>query len=288
MAALYWQGFLSGLTNGSIYAMIGLGFVLIFRATNVLNIAQGEFAMIGGLLAASLASASPLPILLCFALAILITGFVGSLFERVLIRPVLHQPFFVQVMITVMAIWVFHGIALALWGRNPYSLPHLLGREPLRVAGAMVAPQTLIILASMVLVVVAFRVFLKQTMFGWALQACSENKPMARMMGINVERYVGLSFFLSAALGALGGILVTPLITMSFYTGTNLMIKAATATVIGGLSSYWGPIIGGLLLGVLETWSSIAIHGLLKDAIALGVLIVVLLVRPQGILGRNR
>jgi branched-chain amino acid transport system permease protein len=123
-------------------------------------------------------------------------------------------------------------------------------------------------------------------MFGRALQVCAENKSVARLLGINVEWMVNFSFILSAALGALGGILVMPLVTMSFYSGTALMIKGVTATIIGGLHRYYGPIVGGLLLGVIESWAGISIHGLLKDAIALTVLIFVLLFRSEGILGR--
>lgn len=285
MLLLYWQGFLSGLTNGSIYALIGLGFTLIFRSTNVLNIAQGEFAMVGGLLAASLTSIFWLPIPIAFILAVLITGIVGSLFEKGIIRPILNQPFFIQLMTTVVAIWVFQGTAIILWGKQPYTLPHLFGRNPISLGGAIVLPQVVVIFVVTALVLMCFRLFLGHTMFGWAIQVCSENKSMARLLGINVERWVNISFFISAALGAIGGILVTPLITMSFYTGTPLMIKAITATIIGGLYGYTGPIVGGLLLGIMENWASIAIHGLLKDAIALTVLIVVLLLRPQGIIG---
>ncbi|MFH1091568.1 MAG: branched-chain amino acid ABC transporter permease [Pseudomonadota bacterium] len=280
MVSVYWQGFLSGLTNGSIYALIGLGFTLIYRSTNVLNIAQGEFAMVGGLLAASLAGVLGLPLPAAFILAVLITGLVGSLFERAFIRPVLNQPFFIQLMITVVAIWVFHGFAMVVWGKQPHTLPHLFGRTPIAVFGAIVLPQVVCILVVTALVIIAFRLFLGRTMFGRALRVCAEDKSMARLLGINVERFVNFSFFLSAALGALGGILVTPLITMSFYTGTNLMIKAVTATIIGGLFGYFGPVVGGLLLGIMESWAGIAIHGLLKDAIALTILILVLLFRP--------
>jgi len=285
MLLLYWQGFLSGLTNGSIYALIGLGFTLIFRSTNVLNIAQGEFAMVGGLLAASLTGVLWLPIPAAFILAVFITGIAGSLFEKGFIRPVLNQPFFIQLMITVVAIFVFHGTAMIIWGKQSHSLPHLFGRNPISLGGAIVLPQVVVILIVTALVVIVFRLFLGHTMFGWVIQVCAENKSMARILGINVERWVNFSFFISAAIGALGGILVTPLITMNFYTGTTLMIKAVTATIIGGLHGYTGPIVGGLLLGIMESWAGIAIHGLLKDAIALTVLILVLLLRPQGIIG---
>lgn len=288
MLSLYWQGFLSGLTNGSIYSLIGLGFTLIYRSTNVLNIAQGEFAMVGGLIAASLSGIFWLPIPVAFIIAVLVTGILGSFFERGFIRPVMERPFFIQLMITVVAIWVFHGTAMVIWGTQSYNLPHLFGRNPIHLAGAIVLPQVVCILIVTALVLVAFQLFLGRTMFGWAIQVCAENKSMARLLGINVERYVNFSFFLSAALGALGGILITPLITMSFYSGTPLMIKAVIGTTIGGLNRYSGPIVGGLLLGVIEVWAGIGIHGLLKDAIALTVLILVLLIRPQGLVAGSR
>jgi len=287
MLTLYWQGLLSGLTNGSIYALVGLGFTLIYRSTTVINIAQGEFAMVGGLLAASLAGTSWLPVPLAFFLAVFIVGIAGSLFERGFIRPALERPFFVQLMITVVSTWIFSGGAMVVWGKQPHTLPHLFGRNPIHIGGAIIPPQVVCILIVTTLVLVGFRLFLGRTMFGRAMQVCAENKVMARLLGINVELVINFSFFLSAALGALGGILVMPLITMSFYSGIGLTIKGVAATIIGGLNRYQGPIVGGLLLGIIESWVGIAINGLLKDAIALAVLILVLLLRPEGILGRS-
>lgn len=285
MDPIYLQVFFGGLTSGSIYAMIALGFTLVYRATTVINFAHGEFVMLGALLAISGVTALRLPLAVAVGLAILSTAVIGVVFERVLLRPVRAQPAFVLILITLGASFFFRGSAMVLWGKDPLPLPAFSGTQSLFVAGAALLPQVIWILAAAVATVALLSLFLNRTLYGKALRACAENQGAASLVGIDVGAMVLLSFLLSAAIGGMAGVLIAPITAMDFQAGFLLAMKGLTGAIIGGLERVSGVIVGAVLLGIIEAYGAAFVSSLMKDALAFVVLIAVLIVWPNGLLG---
>jgi branched-chain amino acid transport system permease protein len=284
---LFLQALFGGLTSGSIYAIIALGFSLVYRSTTVVNFAQGEFAMLGGLIAVSGVTALKLPLPGAVMLAVLITALIGVAVERTLVRPVRKQPVFVVILLTLAASSFFRGAAMVVWGKDPLTLPSFSGEQPLAVGGATILPQTFWILGTAIVVMALLSLVMNQTIYGKALRACAENPRAATLMGIDVGLVVMASFALSAALGGLAGVLVTPVTAMEFQFGFGLAMKGLTGALIGGLERTSGVIVGALLLGLIEALGATYVSSLMKDAMAFAVLIAILIVRPNGLLGKS-
>lgn len=279
------QFLFTGLTIGSIYAMVGLGFNIIYNATGIINFAQGEFVMLGGMIMVWLTTSFNLPLPLGFLVAVLIVTVIGGLFERFAIYPLKKPPALVLIIITLAASIIFKGAAMLIWGKQTYSLPHFSGEEPLQLFGATILPQALWIIGILLAVVALLAFFFNFTMLGKAMRACSVNQVAASLVGINVKRIVLLSFAMSAGIGAAAGIAFTPIVLMEFDRGALLGLKGFCAAVLGGLGNGTGAVVAGLLIGILESFATGYISSEYKDAIALGVLLIVLLVRPSGLMG---
>ena len=282
------QYFFSGLTNGSIYALIALGFSIIFNATAIINFAQGEFVMLGALVAISLFSLG-LSLPVAFILAVVLVTCMGLMFERLAIRPARQTTHISLIIITVGGGVLIKGLAMLFWGKDAFTLPPFSGQEPLMVAGATILPQSLWIMGLTIVLVAGLELFLHFTLFGKAMRAASFNPVAARLVGIRVSQMVQFSFGLSAALGAAAGVMIAP-ITMGVYDmGTMLGLKGFCAAVIGGLGSSIGCVLGGLVLGVAEAFASGLISSGYRDAFAFLILLLVLFLRPQGLMGfRNK
>ncbi len=279
------QFLFTGLTIGSIYAMVGLGFNIIYNATGIINFAQGEFVMLGGMIMVWLTTTFNLPLPLGFLLSVLFVTCLGALFDRLAIYPLKKPPALILIIITLAASIIFKGAAMLFWGKQTYSLPHFSGEEPLHLFGASILPQALWIIGILAAVVVLLAFFFNFTMLGKAMRACSVNPVAASLVGINVKRIVLLSFAMSAGIGAAAGIAFTPIVLMEFDRGALLGLKGFCAAVLGGLGNGTGAVVAGLLIGILESFATGYISSEYKDAIALGVLVIVLLVRPSGIMG---
>jgi len=278
------QYLISGLTNGAIYALIALGFGIIYNATTIINFAQGEMVMLGALCAISLYHLYPsLP--LAFAGGVALVTVVGLLFERLALRPARDVTPITLIIITVGGAVFIKGLAMILWGKEAYTLPPFTGSTPLHLGPATLMPQNLWVLGVGALVVVLLEAFFRLTLAGKAMRACAYNQRAARLVGIPAHRMVQLSFGLSAGLGAAGGILIAPLTLGVYDMGTMLGLKGFCAAILGGLGSSLGGVLGGLLLGVAEAMASGLISSGYKDAVAFFILLVVLFWRPQGLLG---
>ncbi|WP_449244085.1 branched-chain amino acid ABC transporter permease [Desulfobacca acetoxidans] len=278
------QYLFSGLTNGAIYALIGLGFSIIFNATAIINFAQGEFVMLGALTAISFYSFG-LSLPLAFILSVVVVTVVGLGFERLAIRPAREATPISLIIITVGGGVLIKGLAMLLWGKDAYSLPPFSGREPLSIVGATILPQSLWIIGLMFILVAGLELFLRFTLLGKAMRAASFNPVAARLVGIRVSQMVQFSFGLSSALGAVAGVLIAP-ITMGVYDmGSMLGLKGFCAAVIGGLGSSFGGVLGGLVLGVAEAFASGLLSSGYRDAVAFLILLLVLFLRPQGLIG---
>ena len=287
MDPLYLQAFLGGLTAGSIYAMIALGFTLVYRSTTVINFAHGELVMLGAFLAISGVVTFKLPLAAAVLIAVVLSGVIGVVFERLMVNPVRNQPPFVLILITLGASALFRGLAMVIWGKDALPLPSFSGGQPIEIAGASLLPQVVWILAGTAATVALLSLFLNQTIWGKALRACAENPHAAGLVGIDVGKMVRLSFLLSAVIGGLAGVLITPVTTMDFQAGFLLAMKGLTGAIIGGLERVSGVVAGAILLGLIESFSSVFISSAMKDAVAFLILILVLYLWPQGIFGQR-
>jgi branched-chain amino acid transport system permease protein len=275
----------SGLTVGAVYALVAVGFTLIYNASGVINFAQGEFVMLGGMATVFLAAAGvPLP--LAALGAIVATIVVGLALHRLAIEPARDATTAALIIITIGASIFLRGGAEVFFDKRFHSLPPLVGSEPIHFGGAAIVPQSLVVLAGAAVIVTALSLFMRRTLFGKAIVATAANRLAARLVGIDTRIVVGFSFAVSAAIGAIAGVLVTPITLTSYDAGTLLALKGFAAAMLGGIGSAPGAVVGGLLLGLLEQFSAGYLSSQYKDAVAFVVILIVLLARPQGLLGR--
>jgi branched-chain amino acid transport system permease protein len=274
---------LSGLSTGAIYALIGFGFAVIYNSTGIINFAQGEFVMLGGMLALFFLTVAELPFLPAIVLAILVSTAVGMAFERLAIRPLKNATPLSLIIITIGASIFIRGGAMLIWGKDTHAIPAFTGSEPLYILGATILPQHLWIFAITVMVIIASKLFFNYSIAGKALRACAYNPQAACLVGIDVRRMVLFSFMISSAVGSMAGIIIAPLTMTSYDVGVMLGLKGFCAAIIGGMGTGAGTIIGGLLLGVLEAFGAGLISASYKDAITFIILLLILFVRPQGI-----
>jgi len=279
------QYIISGISVGSIYALVALGFNIIYNTTGIINFAQGEFVMLGGMTAASLVAIFHLPIYLAFILAVVIVTIVGSLFERLAIQPLKNPSVLTLIIITIAGSILLKGIAMFIWGKDTYFLPSFSGDNPIRILGAFLLPQTVWILGITGLVVFSLGAFFKFTLAGKAMRAVSSNRTAASLVGINVKKMVLLSFSLSAAIGAIGGIIIAPIAMMDYEKGAMLALKGFAVAALAGIGNFYGAVVAGLLLGIVEALGAGLISSHYKDAIALMILLLVLFLKPSGIFG---
>jgi branched-chain amino acid transport system permease protein len=285
--AEFLQFFFSGLTVGAVYALVALGFTLIYNASDVINFAQGEFVMLGGMTTVFLSLAGvPLP--LAALLAVIVTVAIGLALHQLAIEPAREASAVALIMITIGASIFLRGAAQVVYDKRFHSLPHLFGSEPIRLGGAAILPQSLVVLAGAAIIVALLWAIVDRTLLGKAVIATAANRLAARLVGIDPRRIVGLSFAVSAAIGAVAGILVTPITLTSYDVGTLLALKGFAAAMLGGIGSALGAVVGGLILGMLEAFSAGYLSSKYKDAVAFLMILAVLLAMPQGLLGRGK
>lgn len=275
----------SGLTVGAVYAMVALGFTLIYNASDVVNFAQGEFVMLGGMVTVALAAAGvPLPIAAFIAFIVAVAT--GLALHYLAVAPARGAPPVTLIIITLGAAIFIRGIVQIAIDKEFHKLPAFSGETPFIVLGAAILPQSLWVLGGAAAIVVLLW-FFERTLAGKAVLATSANRMAARLVGINVTAIVGLSFALAAAIGAVAGLLVTPLTLTSYNVGTLLALKGFAAGTLGGMGSPLGAVLGGLILGLLEAFGAGYISSTYKDAVAFIVILAVLVAMPRGLLGKR-
>lgn len=279
------QYLITGLTVGSVYAMVAVGFNIIYNVTEIINFAQGEFVMLGGLIMVFFHVAVGLPLVLAFPITVILVTLVGILLDRLAISPIRQPSVLTLIIATIAASILIKGIAMLIWGKDPFDLPAFSGRNPISVMGAVIQPQYFWVIGFLVIVVVALSIFFDRTIIGKAMSACSDNTDAAKLVGINVKQMILLSFALSAAIGAVAGITMTPISLMEYDRGAMLAVKGFGAAILGGLGSFPGAILGGLIMGAIESFGAGLISSGYKDAFALIVLMGVLFFKPSGLLG---
>ena len=286
MFAAFLQYLFSGLTSGAIYALAGLGFAIIYNSSHVINFAQGEFIMIGGMASATMV-AQGIPMPLAILLAMLITMAVGVALEKFAIEPARNSDVVTIIIITIGASIFMRGAAQLIWDKEFHSLPAFSGETPIAVLGATMMPQSLWVFGVSAVVIVVLWWFFNRTMFGKAMLGTSHNRLAAQLVGIGVKRVLMASFALSALLGAVGGIVVTPITFTNYDAGIMLGLKGFSAAVLGGLGSGGGAIVGGLIVGIAEALASGYLSSAYKDAIAFVIILFVLFFMPNGLFGKR-
>ncbi len=276
----------AGLTNGAIYALVALGFTLVFAVRGFLNLLQGEFVVLAGLLTVALSEWLGVPLLPSIALSIAICAALGALFERMTLSPTRRLSPDAAVMVTVGGAFTARGAAMVIFGRDPLSLPSFSGERPLVVADIAIATQSFWIFGTLVVTSLLLWWFFEKTYVGKAMQACAQNPTGAQLSGIDLKRVSVIAFVTSAVLGAIAGVVVAPLNFVTYDEGLGISITSFIAAALGGLGSYPGAVAGGLLLGLAESLSAAFISSEFKDVVSFVVLLVVLLFRPNGIFRR--
>jgi len=278
------QVLISGVTLGSLYALVGLGFVVIYRATKVVNFAQGEMMMLGAILALYFFSDLSIPYFAAFLLAVVLCGMFGIALERVAYRPLLNAPVVTLILATVAVGQMMRAGVRILRGSEVSRFPSILSAEPFVIAGVTLTPLSLSIIAIAILLVCAFMLFFRRTRLGKGMEATSENRDAALLVGISVNQTFSLVWAIGSALAATAGVLLAPLIIITPEMGT-IGIKGFIGAILGGFNSIPGAVAGCFLLGVIENLGGVYIASSMKDVIAFCVLVLILTLKPQGLFG---
>jgi branched-chain amino acid transport system permease protein len=279
---------LSGVTSGSIYAIIAIGFNIIYNTTGIINFAQGEFLVLGAMTAVSLSAWLPLP--LAIAGAVLVTTAVGAAVDFLFIRWLRRPSVLRLVIITIGVSILLREAMLHIWDEKVRALSYFSGSEvsSLHLLGAYVSPQVLWVLGISALIVLGLSLFFRLSLAGRAMRACADNRTAARLCGVPARRMVTWSFMLSAAIGALAGCAISPLTQTHYDMGSSLAIKGFTVAILGGLGNSTAAVLAGLTLGLLEAFSVSLLPLAYVDAVSIAILLVVLSIRPSGLFGSRQ
>ena len=275
---------LSGLATGCVYALIALGFVLIFKATDVVNFAQGEFVMISGFISYTLLIKLGLPYWLVFLVTIVLSGFMGVALERIVVRPIMDAPIFSIVIATIGASTVMRSSAGIVYGYDVLPLPTILSKDPIRVGILNFTAMDLGVIGVSLVIMLVLYLFFTRTKTGTAMRATAQSQTAARLMGVSVPRIFSLTWAISAGVGGVAGVLIAPIVYLDPNLGV-IGVKAFAGAILGGFGSIPGAIVGGMLLGVIENLSGYFFNAGIKQVSTYVLLILVLVVRPIGLFG---
>ncbi len=282
---------INGISLGSVYAIIALGYTMVYGIAKMLNFAHGDVIMIGAYVVMAAVTGAGLPPAAAILAAVIFFTVLGIVIERVAYGPLLNAASSLAVLITAIGVsYLLQNIALLVFGANTISFPHVISVPALVLAdGALtITGEALITIISCIVIMAGLTLFIHKSKAGQAMLAVSEDKGAAQLMGINVNGTIALTFAIGSALAAIAGVLLCSAYpTLTPYTGAMPGIKAFVAAVFGGIGSIPGALIGGILLGVIEIFGKAYISSQMADAIVFGVLIVILIVKPTGILGKN-
>lgn len=280
------QFIFSGLTNGSIYALIALGFCVVNNTMGILNFIQVDFVTLGGMLMFTALLTVGLPMVPGLLFAVVGVALVAMLVERFGLRPARSDNHLILVFITIGLSIILRGAIKLIWGTNRMAVPPLTPDNPVQIMGASVLPQALWILLLTLIAIALLSWFFYRTSLGLSMRAVASNPTAAAAVGIPAGRIRLTSYAIAGALGGLAGVLMTPITTLSYDVGVLLGLKGFAAAILGGFGSFPGAVIGGVILGLLESLSAGYISSAYKDVVAFVVLLLVLFVRPKGLLGK--
>ena len=283
--ALLFQYLVAGITYGTIYAIVAIGFNIIYNTTGIINFAQGEFVMLGGMIGVTLHTFLPMPVAIAGAVAA--TMLVGALIDMVFIRWLRRPSVLRLIIITIGLSIAIRELALLLWGEGVRALPYFTGTAvtSLSIGDVHISPQVIWVLGISAVMVAALNFFFARTLLGRQMRACACNREAAQLCGISAKNMVTLSFVLSAGIGALAGCVISPITYVQYDSGSSLALKGFTVAILGGLGNSMAAVVAGLLLGTLESFSIWVMPAAYKDVIAISILLLILFVRPSGLFG---
>jgi len=278
------QFLFSGVTVGAVYALVALGFTIIYNASDVVNFAQGEFVMLGGMITVFTYEAG-LPLPLAALIAFVLTSLLGVAMNKLTIEPARGAPVVSLIIITIGASIFIQGATQLIFDKQIHSFPAFSGDSPIHVGGATILPQSLWVVAGALVVFLALWLFFTRTLLGRAVMATANNRLAAQLVGINTNFVMTLSFALSAAIGALGGVLATPITLTAYSVGIGFALKGFAGAMLGGMGNPKGALAGGFLIGLIEALTAGYLSSQYKDAAAFVVILLVLFFMPQGMFG---
>jgi branched-chain amino acid transport system permease protein len=288
MLATIIQALFAALSVGSMYALVAIGVTLIYKSTSIINFAQGEFVMLGGMIMFSLYGVKQWPLYLAIPITIAATMLVGMILMKISYRPGKSTSLISVLIITIGASLAISGSAAHVWDTDIHRFPPFSGDAPIILWGAAIAPQALWVIGLTILVILTLVGYFYFTIHGKAMRACALDRTAARLMGIRVNVMVLVSFGMSAALGAIAGIVLTPITMTSCDGGMLLAIKGFSAAMLGGMGSIVGAMLGALVFSFLESFAATFIASSVKDLITFIVIINVLLFLPHGLAGPRK
>lgn len=289
------QQIVNGLVVGSVYALVALGYTMVYGILQLINFAHGEVVMIGALSAVfsskwmlAMGMAPILALLLATLLSMLICATVGVLIERLAYRPLRNAPRLAPLITAIAMSILLQQIGILVFGRNYFTFPELISKTPLTFGHVTTTPNEIMIFVVSVLLMGGLLWLVHNTKMGAAMRAVAENQKIAGLMGVDINKIIAITFAIGSALGAIAGVMVASNYGQAhYYMGFMLGLKAFTAAVMGGIGNLWGAMVGGLLLGLVENVGLIFVRGDYKDIFAFVVLVVVLIFRPQGLVGER-
>jgi branched-chain amino acid transport system permease protein len=284
------QLFASAITEGSVYALIGLGLVIIHRSTEVMYFAQGTIAMAGGVTLYALFTRGHMPLVAAIPLCLIICIALALASQWIVIFPLLERgvaPLSVS-MITIGFAMILDMAAMMLFGKDPLAVPSFSGDKPIKVLGASIVPQEFWIVGFTIIVLFLTLLFFKKTWAGKAMTGLGDNPLLARASGFPVRRLFTYSFVFAALVGGLAGVVSAPISYTGYWVGTRLVIKGFVAAAVGGINNPLGALLGGLIIGFFESFTAGFISSRLKDLITIILLLFVLRLRPQGLMGERQ
>ncbi|MGI9394485.1 MAG: branched-chain amino acid ABC transporter permease [Boseongicola sp.] len=280
----------TGISTGALYALVALGIVVIYKATNIVNFAHGEMFMLGGFLAYTFHIMLGLPYIASLLLAVVGTFGLGLLIDRIAFRPLMQRQTLVSVLLAMVAMsFILKGLARELWGGKGDYLPFppIVSPQPIMMGNIMVMSQQLVVLFAAVVIMIIFGLFFKFTRIGKFMQATADNPKAAKLVGLRTDRIYMYTFGLGSAVAGAAAVLMAPLTLLYPDIGFVLFIKGFAAAVLGGLTSIPGAIVGGLAIGIIEQLAAGYIHTSLQEVAAFVVIMVVMIFIPNGILGQS-
>ncbi len=285
------ENLINGISLGSVYAIIALGYTMVYGIAKMLNFAHGDVIMVGAYVAFTVISTMHLPIWAGVLLSILVCTVLGMTIEKIAYKPLRNAGSPLAVLITAIGVSYFlQNLALLVFGSNTKSFTSVVNVKKLELFGGqlVITGETIVTIISCIVIMICLTLFINKTKSGQAMLAVSEDKGAAQLMGINVNKTIALTFAIGSGLAAVAGVLLCSTYpSLSPYTGAMPGIKAFVAAVFGGIGSIPGALVGGVLLGIIEILSKYYISSQLSDAIVFGMLIIVLLLKPTGIFGKK-
>jgi branched-subunit amino acid ABC-type transport system permease component len=279
---------LNGITLGAMYASVAIGLALIFSVVQLVNFSQGDSFMIGSYVFLIIFAGGAIPYPVAAVLCVAIMALFGVVFERIVVRPIFDKPWYIQLLSTLAASIILRNGARLIWGSTPKATPTSYVGAFLRIGRFEVSYQRMIVLVVAVLSFLGLQLFLQRTRLGKAMRAVSQNREASSMVGIDIRGMSRLTFALSSALAGLGAVVVSPLFNIFPDMGASLILRAFAAVVVGGLGQVKGAIYGALLLGIAEALATGYVSAAYKDLVAFTMIVVVLIIRPEGLFGQRK